>query len=112
DIPAAPPGGSREQGAGTGLLAGGNTDPQAVIQAGGCIGCHVVGGMPGGAIGPDLTHIGSRRNAAYLRESILDPDATIARGYEQFRGVMPKTFGTQLSAAQLEALVRYLAAQK
>jgi mono/diheme cytochrome c family protein len=112
DIPAAPDSRLPAPGAGGGLLAGGNTDPQAIIQGGGCIACHVFAGMPGGAIGPDLTHIGSRRNAAYLREAILDPDATIARGYEQFRGVMPKTFGTQLSAAQLESLVRHLVAQK
>jgi hypothetical protein len=36
----------------------------------------------------------------------------VTKGYEQFAGVMPKTFGTMMNAAQLEALVQYLAARK
>jgi cytochrome c551/c552 len=98
-------------GGGTAGLAGGSTDPMAIIRGGGCLGCHKVG-TEGGVIGPDLTRIGSRLSAAQLREGILAPDARIARGYEKFAGVMPKTFGDQLTAAQLESLVRFLAARK
>jgi cytochrome c oxidase cbb3-type subunit III len=46
----------------------------------GCIGCHLVGGE-GGAKGPDLSVIGSQRSAAYLRESILDPDTNVAQDF-------------------------------
>jgi mono/diheme cytochrome c family protein len=97
--------------AGGGRLAGGSTDPMALFRAGGCVACHKIG-TEGGAIGPDLTHIGSRVNANYIRESILDPGAKIAKGYERFAGIMPKTFGDQMTAAQLEALVRFLTARK
>lgn len=41
---------------------------------GGCQACHIVRGL-GTAVGPELTDIGSRRGAAFLRESLLDPGA-------------------------------------
>ena len=111
DIPAqgaAPATNSAGSGA---AFASGSTDPQALIQAGGCLGCHALDGQ-GGTIAPDLSRVGARRTAESLRRKILDPAASITRGYEQMAGVMPKTYGTQLSGAQLEALVHYLAARK
>jgi hypothetical protein len=63
-------------------------------------------------VGPDLTHVGARLTAAGIREAILQPDAKISRGFENFAGIMPKTFGDQLTANQLDALVRFLAARK
>ncbi|MGH7459899.1 MAG: c-type cytochrome, partial [Longimicrobiales bacterium] len=87
------------------------TDPQEIMRANQCFACHKVG-AEGGAIGPDLSHIGTQRDAAHLRRSILDPDREIAAGYEQFKGIMPKTFGQQLTAGQLEAVVDYLAGLK
>jgi mono/diheme cytochrome c family protein len=97
--------------AGAARIAGGSTDAMEIVRATGCLGCHKVG-TEGGAIGPDLNHIGSRLSSALIRESILAPDAKIARGYEKFKGVMPKTFGDQLTAAQLESLVQFLASRK
>ena len=47
---------------------------------GGCTACHIVGGA-GGTVGPDLSEIGARRSAAYLRESLLKPGATVPDGY-------------------------------
>ncbi len=96
---------------GAGGFAPGSTDPMTLFRAAGCVGCHKIG-AEGGAIGPDLTHIGARASATYIRESILDPGAKIAKGFERFAGIMPKTFGDQMTAAQLEALVRFLAARK
>ena len=98
-------------GGGSGGLAGGSTDPMAIIRGAGCIGCHKVG-AEGAAIGPDLTHVGARLTAAGVREAILLPDAKVTKGFEKFAGIMPKTFGDQLTANQLEALVRYLAGRK
>lgn len=43
----------------------------------GCSGCHLVRGV-GGVKGPDLSVIGSQRSAAYLRESILDPNRNVS----------------------------------
>ena len=48
---------------------------------GGCGNCHAVGAR-GNRIGPDLSRIGRLRNPAFLRESIVTPAATIARGFE------------------------------
>jgi mono/diheme cytochrome c family protein len=97
-------------GAATGI-AGGSTDPMTIIRAAGCTGCHTINGE-GGKIGPDLTHVGSRLSSNLIRESILLPDAKTAKGYEKFKGIMPKTFGRQLTAEQLEALVQFLASHK
>src|SRR5437867_2487917 len=85
--------------------------PQPIIQAAGCLVCHKLDGQ-GQVIAPDLTHVGSRRTAESIRKKVLDPTSSIAKGYEKLAGIMPKTFGTMLNAAQLEALVQYLAAHK
>jgi len=113
DIPAATPavGGGSGGSGGSGGIAGGSTDPMTMIRGAGCTGCHKISGE-GGAIGPDLTHVGSRLSANLIRESILQPDAKTAKGYEKFKGVMPKTFGHQFTGEQLEALVQFLAAHK
>jgi putative heme-binding domain-containing protein len=44
---------------------------------GGCLNCHRVAGR-GSRLGPDLTDIGSLRNAAYLEKALIDPNDTIA----------------------------------
>src|SRR5437899_3477353 len=110
DIPAqtAPTPTAGGGGAGTGTaMASGSTDPMAIIGAAGCLGCHKLNGT-GGAIAPDLTHVGSRRNAESIRRKILDPASSIAHGYEKMAGIMPKTFGSMMNAMQLEALVQFL----
>lgn len=101
--------------AGTGAAAtapGSSTmDPVALMQELGCPACHVFRGE-GGPIGPELTRIGARRDAEFLRESILRPQAQIAEGFEQFAALMPTDFGQRMSAAQLDTLARFLASQK
>ena len=58
-------------------------DPQkgkVVFQAKGCTGCHMVRGE--GAInGPDLSFIGSQRPAEFLEQSIMEPNAHVAREF-------------------------------
>ena len=98
-------------GGGGGGLAGGSADPKAIIQAAGCLACHKLDGQ-GQVIAPDLTHVGSRRDAESIRKKILDPTSSIAPGYEKLAGIMPKTFGAMMNASQLEALAQYLAAHK
>ncbi|NNG16753.1 MAG: c-type cytochrome [Gemmatimonadales bacterium] len=85
-----------------------STDPQELLAANGCIGCHQLAGS-GGAVGPSFDGIGGRMTPAQLRQSILDPGAEVAEGYDQFAGMMPATFGEQFTAAQLEAVVKFLA---
>ena len=97
--------------AGGAAFAGGSTDPKAIIQAAGCLACHKLEGQ-GQVIAPDLTHVGSRRDAESIRKKILDPGSSIAKGYEKLAGIMPKAFGTMMNAAQLEAVVQFLAGHK
>jgi hypothetical protein len=65
----------------------------------------------GTAIGPSLDDVGARRDAASIRRKILDPRSDTTAGFEAMAGIMPPTFGQQFNAAQLEALVQYLASR-
>jgi cytochrome c oxidase cbb3-type subunit III len=47
---------------------------------GACATCHSIKGE-GGISGPDLAGIGGRRSAAYLHESLVDPQAAVPDGY-------------------------------
>src|SRR5215471_2718980 len=47
---------------------------------GACGACHIIDGR-GGNLGPDLTNIGARRSAGYLRESLTDPGASVREEY-------------------------------
>lgn len=53
---------------------------------GGCLSCHIVDGR-GGSLGPELTDIGARRGTDYLRESLVDPGASVPDGYRIVRAV-------------------------
>lgn len=57
-----------------------------VYAARGCASCHTIGGR-GGPTGPDLTDVGARSSAAFLRQSILDPAADVPSGFMQVRAV-------------------------
>lgn len=65
----------------------GNADRgAAVYQSSGCGSCHVVDGR-GGILGPELTTIGGRRGAIYLREAIVKPAASHPPGFLVVRAV-------------------------
>ncbi len=53
---------------------------EEVFASKGCSRCHQVDGQ-GGELGPDLSQIGASRSAAYLRESIVKPDAEVSPRY-------------------------------
>ena len=46
------------------------------------------------------------KDADYVRESIVDPNAEIARGFQP--NVMPQDYEDKLSDEELDALVEYL----
>lgn len=102
-------------GAGTapaaGAFADGSTDPTALIEAATCLLCHQMDGE-GAPIGPPFDGLGARRDAASIRRKILNPRSDTATGYEAMAGIMPATFGEQFNAAQLEALVQFLASKR
>lgn len=79
----------------------------------GCITCH---SLDAGVVvvGPSMAGIGSRAGStvsgqsaeAYLKESILNPDAHLVEGYPA--GTMPQVWGEQLTGEQIDQLVAYL----
>ena len=84
----------------------------ATFQSAGCAGCHTF--KPAGstaATGPDLGNLSAAAQAAgkpleqFVRESIVDPNAYIAKGYQP--NIMPSTFDS-LPKSQLDALVQFI----
>ncbi len=87
------------------------SDPMELLTQNACLGCHAIDGS-GPPIGPSFDGIGSRLTTDQIRRGILDPSEDIAEGFEQFAGIMPATFGQQMSAQQLEAMVQFLAGRR
>jgi mono/diheme cytochrome c family protein len=52
-----------------------------------CKNCHMLGGV-GSTVGPLLDGIAVRQNAAYIRDSLLEPNKVLAKGYEAL-GISP-----------------------
>jgi mono/diheme cytochrome c family protein len=72
-----------------------------------CASCHTL--QEAGAsqtVGPDLDDVLKGKDAAFIHESIVDPNAEIASGYAA--GIMPQTYGDQLNDQQLADLVAFL----
>jgi mono/diheme cytochrome c family protein len=83
-------------------------DGQALFDAQGCGSCHALEAAGStGEVGSDLAATLRSQDAAYIEESITDPDAEIAKGFPE--GVMPDNFGEVLSPEELDALVQYIA---
>jgi putative heme-binding domain-containing protein len=57
---------------------------QLYLTKGGCAQCHTINGR-GGAFGPELTEIGLRRGARYLRTALTDPEADVPKSFVVFR---------------------------
>ncbi len=83
-------------------------DGQMVFNKNGCVACHVVAGK-GGKVGPALDKIGEKGNA-YIRESIVDTNKVIAKGYAP--NIMPKDYGKKIPKEELDLLVDWLAKMK
>lgn len=91
-------------------------DPAALFATLGCDACH---SLKAGEtkVGPALDALGMKQAAAerkmtleaFLMESIVNPKAYERKNTPS--GVMPQDYGIRMNAAQLDALVRYLAAQ-
>jgi cytochrome c oxidase subunit 2 len=72
-----------------------------------CSACHTLKDAgTNGTTGPDLDKVLAGKDAAFVKASILTPDAQIAPGYQG--GIMPKNYGDTLSAQEVDALVTYL----
>ena len=72
----------------------------------GCGGCHVFEAAGSrGTTGPNLNDSLQGKDADYIRESIANPNAEIAPGFQP--GVMPN-YGEQLDSKQIADLVAFL----
>jgi cytochrome c oxidase subunit 2 len=85
------------------LFTNGNADTGATA----CATCHTLADAGAkGQVGPDLDKVLKGKDAAFIKESILDPNKVIAPGFQP--NIMPPNFGDTLSAEQVDALVKYL----
>jgi cytochrome c oxidase subunit 2 len=83
------------------------TQGETTTGATACGGCHKLAdaGTAGG-VGPDLNQVLKGKDAAFIKQSIVDPNAEIAAGFD--KGIMPDTYSKLLSGPELDALVKYL----
>jgi cytochrome c oxidase cbb3-type subunit 3 len=84
---------------------------EALYRSKGCAGCHMIRGV-GEGLGPELSDIGARRNAAYLRQTLLNPAGSLPEDFlvveavtesgETVRGlrVNEDTFTIQLKSSE------------
>jgi cytochrome c oxidase subunit 2 len=72
-----------------------------------CASCHTLADAAStGTTGPNLNTVLKGKNAAFIRQSIQNPNAQIAKGFAA--GIMPPSYGSTLSPQELNALVAYL----
>jgi mono/diheme cytochrome c family protein len=95
-----------------GSVAAGKT----LFSSSGCSSCHTfTPAGSSGSIGPNLDTApaqdakadGNTPLAAFIKQSIIDPNAYIAKGFTK-PSVMPSTFGSQLKPAQIDDLVAFI----
>ena len=88
----------------TGDAAGG----KSIFASAGCGTCHALQDAGTNAtVGPNLDEALSGQDTGFIQESIVDPDAEIADGFQP--GLMPQTYDDQFDDQQLSDLVAYLA---
>ena len=85
-------------------------DPAAgkeVFASAGCAGCHTFKAAGSSAtIGPDLDTALQWKDAAFVLESIVDPNKEIASGFQP--NIMPQDYGSNLTSKQIADLVAFL----
>lgn len=95
---------------GTTTTAAAKGDPAAgkkVFNDSGCGSCHTF--APAGStgmIGPNLGEVLKGKSADFINESIVDPGAEVASGYQP--GIMPSDYGSKLTSTQIADLVAFL----
>lgn len=96
---------------GQAMQASGTAEAGAALFQAQCAACHTIGG--GALVGPDLEGVTARRDGAWLRRWIADPDVMLAEG-DPIATEMLQTFNNvpmpnlSLSQAQVEDVLTYL----
>jgi cytochrome c oxidase subunit II len=109
----------RKQASKDGGVAASEGDKQAagrqIFTDTGCGSCHTLADAKAtGQVGPDLANLAkaaAERGKGmspedFVRRSITQPDLSISPGYDD--GIMPETYGDQLSRAEMQTLIDYL----
>src|SRR3954463_130965 len=72
-----------------------------------CGACHTLAAAStSGTTGPDLDQVLKGKDAAFIKQSIVQPDAEVAKGFA--KGIMPPNYGSTLSGSEVDALVKFL----
>lgn len=76
-------------------------------QATACGACHTLAAAgTNGKVGPNLNQALKADNQAAIKEMIVNPNKEIAKGFAA--GVMPPSYGTTLTPAEIDALAAYI----
>ena len=105
-------GGGGGQAGGGGQTA--STDAKAIFTNGknatgatACGACHTLSAAStNGTTGPNLDQVLKGKGAAFIKQSIVQPDAQVAKGYA--KGIMPPNYGSTLTPSEVNALVKFL----
>jgi cytochrome c oxidase subunit II len=74
-----------------------------------CGACHTLSQAgTNGTTGPNLDQVLKGKDAAFIKQSILQPNAQIAKGFG--KGIMPPNYGSTLTPSEVNALVKFLSA--
>jgi mono/diheme cytochrome c family protein len=78
-----------------------------LFEAEGCSSCHTLQAANAtGTVGPNLDTALANKSVSFVKTSIIDPNAVIAKGYQP--NIMPGNFGDTLSDDQINAIAQYL----
>jgi putative membrane-bound dehydrogenase-like protein len=72
-----------------------------------CVLCHALNGQ-GSNVGPALDGLAARKDASYIRQSLLEPNAVLAQGFEYLKVSPMPPMGLILSAQELEDVQAFL----
>jgi putative membrane-bound dehydrogenase-like protein len=72
-----------------------------------CVLCHALKGQ-GSNVGPALDGIAARKDTAYIRQSLLEPNAVLAQGFEYLKVSPMPPMGLILSAQEVEDVQAFL----
>jgi cytochrome c oxidase subunit 2 len=94
-------------GGSTGTASNTAASGKQIFASAGCGNCHTLAEAgSSGTVGPNLDQGLKGKSAAFIHQSIVDPNAQITNGYS--RGIMPGNFKQTIPPAQLDTLVKYL----
>ena len=96
------------------LLAGDVTRGETIFwkhPTAACVLCHALNGK-GSNVGPALDGIAARKDASYIKQSLLEPNAVLAQGFEYLKVSPMPPMGLVLSAQEIADIQAFLQSLK